>query len=436
MLVSHASLKLNKPHRRNAFRRPDPRLGWRSLDGNHYIEGCLEILEYTSFAAVSVLYVAGFATDYFEWDSDFQPLLWFLFYAFFIALLESKGKYVWWFMLLFVIPSLLPTILYVFSSIPYWDLRTNGALVDPDTNDTTWATGDIGSAFFALLPSTTVGYGGIESLTVATGFAKDPGYSVPKGTVAAVWTLFISNIALVLVTAALPPGLDETSSLFLRPRIKLGPWIFSSIVRVAHDSSPNNGHGIWMFYPICSTDPSNGRLEFIAVVSRNQRAKDNQASDDYVVDLWLFSLCRFVRESEIPSHASEHFDLAASICYASQTYGFVLLRTTYKIDTTGYKSPYGICGAYYVWLVSLCLFLSIAGGFQGDDGIAIVSTVVFLDVMTVYYRFGCQANQIVSQDEYASIFKFSVMKFNKEEIQPIVQRSKCQYDSKNANPNK
>ncbi|CAK4080190.1 unnamed protein product, partial [Aphanomyces euteiches] len=34
--------------------------------------------------------------------------------------------------------------------------------------------------------------------------------------------------------------------------------------------------------------------------------------------------------------------VAASICYATQTYGFVLLRTTYKIDTTGYKSPFGL----------------------------------------------------------------------------------------------
>ncbi|CAK4072204.1 unnamed protein product [Aphanomyces euteiches] len=105
--------------------------------------------------------------------------------------------------------------------------------------------------------------------------------------------------------------------------------------------------------------------------------------------------------------------VAAAICYASQTYGFVLLRTSYKIETSGYKSPYGLLGAYYVWLVSFLLFLSIAGGFQDDEGIAILSTIGFIAVMSIYYRFGCQASQSVSQEEYASIFKFSVMKFNK-----------------------
>ncbi|CAK4267622.1 unnamed protein product [Aphanomyces euteiches] len=108
--------------------------------------------------------------------------------------------------------------------------------------------------------------------------------------------------------------------------------------------------------------------------------------------------------------------VAASICYATQTYGFVLLRTTYKIDTTGYKSPFGLLGAYYVWFVSFLLFLSIAGGFQGDDGIAIISTAVFVAVVTTYYRFGCQDRQTVSDEEYASIFKFSVMRFNKQRL--------------------
>ncbi|CAK4072351.1 unnamed protein product [Aphanomyces euteiches] len=379
-----------------------------------FILGCLEILEYTSFAAVSVLYVAGFATDYFEWDPDFQPLIWFLFYAFFIALLESKGKYVWWFMLLFVIPSLLPTILYVFSSIPYWDLRTNGALIDPDTNDTTWATGDIGSAFFALLPSTTVGYGGIESLTVATGFAKDPGYSVPKGTVAAVWTLFVSNIALVLVAAALPPGLEETSTYdyFLDQGLNLGLG-FSPQLSEWLMIPAQMGMAFGFFIPYARLTQAMADSNLLPSMFGIKGQKTTKRAM-IMSSLFGYFLC-------VVSYLSPKFQatlqnisiVAASICYASQTYGFVLLRTTYRIDTTGYKSPYGIAGAYYVWFVSLCLFLSIAGGFQGDDGIAIVSTIVFLVVMTVYYRFGCLDSQTVSQEEYASIFKFSVMKFNK-----------------------
>ncbi|CAK4252291.1 unnamed protein product, partial [Aphanomyces euteiches] len=68
-----------------------------------FLLGCLEILEYTSFSSVSILFVANYITDYFMWPPNYQPIMWFLFYAVFITLLESKGKYVWCFMLIFVV---------------------------------------------------------------------------------------------------------------------------------------------------------------------------------------------------------------------------------------------------------------------------------------------------------------------------------------------
>ncbi|CAK4818810.1 unnamed protein product, partial [Aphanomyces euteiches] len=379
-----------------------------------FVLGCLEILEYTSFASVSVLYVVGFATDYFGWNPSYQPLLWFLFYAVFIVLLESKGRYVWRFMLVFVVLCLLPSVLYVFGSICYMDLKTNGALIDLDTNATTWATGDLGSAFFSLLPSTTVAYGGIESLTVVTGFAKDPAYSIPKATVAAVWTLFVSNIALVLVAAALPPGLDTTASdgYFLDRGLNLA-FGFSSDLSEWLMIPAQMGMAFGFFIPYArltqAMADSNLLPAFIRVKGQKTTRRAMIVSSAFGYFLCLISYFSPEFEATLQNISI----VAASICYSSQTYGYVLLRTSYKIETTGYKSPYGLVGAYYVWFVSFLLFLSIAGGFQGDDGIAILSTIVFLAVMSIYYRFGCQATQTVSQEEYASIFRFSVMKFNR-----------------------
>ncbi|CAK4631367.1 hypothetical protein LEN26_014623 [Aphanomyces euteiches] len=373
-----------------------------------FVLGCLEILEYTSFASVSVLYVVGFATDYFGWNPSYQPLLWFLFYAVFIVLLESKGRYVWRFMLVFVVLCLLPSVLYVFGSTSYMDLKTNGALIDPDTNATTWATGDLGSAFFSLLPSTTVG---IESLTVVTGFAKDPAYSIPKATVAAVWTLFVSNIALVLVAAALPPGLDTIArdDYFLDRGLNLA-FGFSPDLSEWLMIPAQMGMAFGFFIPYArltqAMADSNLLPAFIRVKGQKTTRRAMIVSSAFGYFLCLISYFSPEFEATLQNISI----VAASICYASQTYGFVLLRTSYKIETTGYKSPYGLVGAYYVWLVSFLLFLSIAGGFQGDDGTAIASTVVFIGIMTVYYHFGCQTTQTVSPEEYASIFKFSVMK--------------------------
>ncbi|KAG9399041.1 hypothetical protein AC1031_012476 [Aphanomyces cochlioides] len=354
-----------------------------------FMLGCLEILEYTSFAAVSVLYVINFTVDYFGWDVNFEPLICSIRLAFHARL------YVF---------CLLPTILYVFGSIPYWDLKSNGALIDPDTNSTMWATGDISSAFFALLPSTTVGYAGIESLTVVTGFAKDPAVIVPKGTVAAVWTLFVSNIALVLVAAALPPGLDTTASddYFLDRGLNLA-FGFSPDLSEWLMIPAQMGMAFGFFIPYARLTQAMADSNLLAAFIRVKGQKTTRRA--------MIVSSAFGPEFE--ATLQNISIVAGSICYASQTYGFVLLRTSYKIETTGYKSPYGLIGANYVWLVSFLLFLSIAGGFQGDDGIAIASTVVFIGIMTVYYPFGCQTTQTVSPEEYASILKFSVMKFNK-----------------------
>ncbi|CAK4481864.1 unnamed protein product [Aphanomyces euteiches] len=352
-----------------------------------FMLGCLEILEYTSFAAVS-----------------------------------SKGKYVWQFMLAFVFLCLLPTILYVFGSTPYWDLKSNGALIDPETNSTIWASGDINSAFFALLPSTTMGYAGIESLTVVTGFAKDPAVTVPKGTLAAVWTLFVSNIALVLVAAALPPGLDTTASddYFLDRGLNLA-FGFSPDLSEWLMIPAQMGMAFGFFIPYArltqAMADSNLLPAFIRVKGQKTTRRAMIVSSAFGYFLCLISYFSPEFEATLQNISI----VAASICYACQTYGFILLRTSYKIETTGYKSPYGLVGANYVWLVSFLLFLSIAGGFQGDDGIAIASTVVFIGIMTVYYHFGCQTTQTVSPEEYASIFKFSVMKFNKLQKSPFVR---------------
>ncbi|KAG9399046.1 hypothetical protein AC1031_012481 [Aphanomyces cochlioides] len=328
--------------------------------------------------------------------------MWLIFYAFFITLLESKGKYVWRFMLVFVVLCLLPTILYVFGSLPYVNVRSNGALIDPDTNATIWATGNLDSAFFAILPSTTVAYGGIESLTVVTGFVKD---SVPKGTVAAVWTLFVSNIALVLVAAALPPGLEATASddFFLDRGLSLGLG-FSRDLSQWLMIPAQMGMAFGFFIPYARLTQAMADSNLLPAFLRIQGQRTTKRA----------MIISSALGPKFQATLQNISIVAASICYASQTYGFVLLRTTYKIDTSGYKSPYGLYGAYYVWFVSFLLFLSIAGGFQDDDGIAIISTVVFIAMMTGYYRFGCQERQTVSDEEHSSIFKFSVMRFNKQ----------------------
>ncbi|RQM25097.1 hypothetical protein B5M09_010913 [Aphanomyces astaci] len=389
-----------------------------------FLLSSLELLEYTSFASVSVLYVTEFATTFFNWNEDYQPILWLLFYAVFIFILESRGKYVWWFMLVFVVLCLAPTVLFVCGSLSYVNFQANAILVDDATNETTWATGDISSAFFGILPSTTVGFAGVESLTVVTGFVKDPAVAVPKGTVAAVWTLFVSNIALILVLASLPPGLATTSTdeYFLDRGLSLGLGMSSGLSEwLMMPAQMGMAFGFFIPYARLTQAMADSNLLPSCLRLKGQpntgRAMIVASGFGYLICLVSFYSPKFKQTLQNISI------LAGTICYAGQTLGFVMLRTTYKIDTAGYTSPYGLVGAYYVWVVFLCLFVSIAGGFQGDSCIAVASTFGFVVVLTLYYVLGCQKSQTVSKEEYTSIFKFSVMKFNKNRSKKTKRRS-------------
>ncbi|KAF0694594.1 hypothetical protein As57867_014490, partial [Aphanomyces stellatus] len=112
-----------------------------------FILGCLELLEYISMASVSVLYVANFITTTYNWDENLQPLIWLVFYVVFIAILNIPGRYLYSFLFVFnFVGILVPTLLFIVSALPHTDFAANAVVVDPDTNATTWAAGDIATS--------------------------------------------------------------------------------------------------------------------------------------------------------------------------------------------------------------------------------------------------------------------------------------------------
>ncbi|RLN92241.1 hypothetical protein DYB28_006821 [Aphanomyces astaci] len=389
-----------------------------------YILSCLEVLEYTSYASVAVLYVTDFVTTHLKMNSQYQPLVWLLFYAICISFVESRGKYMWRCMLFLLAASLLPGILFIFGSLPYVDFKKNAVLHNFYNDDTTWATGTISTAFFGILPSTTVGFAGVESLTVVTGFVKDPAVAVPKGTVAAVWTLFVSNVAMVLVLASLPPGLEiiATDEFCLNRGLYLGMGFTSRVAEwIMIPAQIGTAVGFSIPYARLTQAMADSNLLPAWLGLRGQQTTLRAM---IVASAFGYCLCFVSFYSPMFKMTLQNISIVAGMMsYMGQTMGFVMLRTSYKIETKGYKSPYGLVGAYYVFLVFFCVIVSIAGGFQMDKGIAIVSTIGFILILTAYYVLVCRKVQTVSKEEYQSIFKFSVMKFNKSRSKKSKKRT-------------
>ncbi|OQR88887.1 hypothetical protein THRCLA_10044 [Thraustotheca clavata] len=58
------------------------------------------------------------------------------------------------------------------------------------------------------------------------------------------------------------------------------------------------------------------------------------------------------------------------------------------------------------------LAISIIGKLQNDNDRAITMLLVFFIALTIYYFYACKGCPTISKDEYTSVFRFTIIKFN------------------------
>ncbi|EQC30696.1 hypothetical protein SDRG_11749 [Saprolegnia diclina VS20] len=178
-----------------------------------FLVGFLELLEYVTYTSVSVLFMSDFMTTTYGVEKAWEPLLWAIYYAVTTSLILLRGKHFWRFCLVLAAACVVPPLVYCVASIGHTDFATYGPLqIGNASEQEVWAAGDLGAAYFAWLPYTTWAYAGVECLTLVTSVTKDAKTSMPKGLMAATYTLFVFNVALVCIVSALPPGLAATAS--------------------------------------------------------------------------------------------------------------------------------------------------------------------------------------------------------------------------------
>ncbi|KDO29663.1 hypothetical protein SPRG_05615 [Saprolegnia parasitica CBS 223.65] len=376
-----------------------------------FVVGFVELLEYVASAACSVGYVADFVTAAFAWDDHWKPLIWFVFYAVSIAVFQLPGRIYWRLMVLFAFVCAIPMLLVVVAGCMYGDLAQNGAYRD-DPLAPVWATGTITTAYFAWLPYTTWGYAGVESLTLIAGDTKEPKRTLPRGMLCAVVTLFCSNMSMVFVVPSLPPGIASAVNATFPLNNGLGMLGISETVGqwLILPAQMGMAAGFFLQYAHLTQSLANSNMLPACLGLKNQATT---LKPMVAASAFGYLLCTLSHLSPAFEKALQNlFLLAATFCYSAQLIGFGMLRTTYRCDSKEFTSPFGIPGAVFAGSVYLLLALSIAGGFQGDDGVAVASFAAFLLLLLIYYHTVCKSTQTLTKDEYAAVFKFSVIKYN------------------------
>ncbi|OQR97901.1 Amino Acid-Polyamine-Organocation (APC) Family [Achlya hypogyna] len=380
-----------------------------------YMVGFLELLEYTACTSVSLLYVSRFVTVEFDLDQRLEPLIWLVYFVFVTSFFQLRGKIMWNFMVLLAVVCAVPAILFIFGALKFANLPKYGYYLDVDNKTRIWASGTMGSAYFAWLPYTTWAFAGVECLSLVTDMTVEPKVTIPRGMLSAVWVLFLFDVSLICLVPALAPGIATATK---------ADYLLNQGFAMAYGIS--DSLGAWLILPAQFgmaagfTIPSARLVQALADSTLLPEWMGLKATGKGSMwkSLVFSAACSFVLcvlgylSSDFSSALQDVFILAASFCYTAQIVGFILLRTTYKAASDGYMSPYGIPGAVAAISVYGLLALSIIGGFQGDHGVAICAMLVFVGILTAYYYWACKDRQTISKDEYASIFRFTIIKFN------------------------
>ncbi|EQC26701.1 hypothetical protein SDRG_15486 [Saprolegnia diclina VS20] len=385
-----------------------------------YLVGCMELLEYAASSSVSVNFLGEFITGKLNLDVRYEPVVWLVYFVLVNGFFKLRGQLMWNLLVVFALLCVLPAVLFIAGTIPFANLAQYGYVLNNETDPPThiWASGNLATAYFAWLPYTTWAYAGVESLSLVTDMTGEPKKAIPRGMLGAVWTLFVLNVSMVCLVPSLPPGIVSATS---------ATYPLNAGFALAYGKSDTLG--AWLIVPAQVgmaagfVLPSARLLQALADstllpqwLGLKQTVSANGGGSWRALtlsSLFSFLLCVCSYASPAFSSALQNtFLLAGCFSYIAQMIGFILLRTTYKAESHGYKSPFGVPGAVFACTVYCLLGLSIVGGFQGDNGTAALAGLAYVTLLTGYYFYACKDRQTISKDEYASIFRFTIIKFN------------------------
>lgn len=402
-----------------------------------FIVGCLEFLEYTVYTSASVLYIGNSLCNLMNADLNYQPLIWFIFYAISLSICIKGGRYLWNFVILLGVVSLGILLIYCFGSLKYVSFEKyapmyalnnlNNVPLDDDTSFTAvddsqtlpfndprnWFIDGFGG-FINTLAYSTWAYGGIESLALVASNCRDAKTAIPYGSIAAVLTLFFANVFIIFVATSMPPGIQTTMALpaFMNVGFELMFKCTSAVANgIVLPSQFAMAFGFLLPYGrlLQSMASSNLVPSFFGL-------KHETDIDKAMIIGSVFGYLFCIIGAYIPAIASSNAlsnicILAGFLSYFAQLAGFVMLRTRYSAVERQFYSPVGIPGVIFAGIIFAFGTVSVAF-FQQDDYAAFISVFVLVALLTAYYYLFAKNTQILSKEEQDTVFKLHIINYN------------------------
>ena len=167
-----------------------------------FIIGCCETIEYMIYVATSAISLGEMLASVNESWSNYQPLIWLVFYVSALFVHIKGGRIFWRTNFLLAIVSIVIIIIFICGSGHYGSFTKNAPV-----NGDEWFIGGM-SRFMAVLPIAGWFFVGVEALNFACSDIDDPEINIPWGQLSCITTLNITAFLVLFMSCSLPIGTD------------------------------------------------------------------------------------------------------------------------------------------------------------------------------------------------------------------------------------
>ena len=416
-----------------------------------FLMACLEVCEYLSYTSMAGVAVSSFICDEFAISYDYIPLLLVGYYVGVMVFAYSGGRIFWTMLTSLGIFCLIIGLIYVFGASRHTDitrasLGRNTASTSALTN---WFAGGL-AGFMSTLPTTSWAFGGIECTALLTDMIDKPTENYPKGAISSVLTLFVMMILMLFIGSASMPGFTngflETSFLMdygfasfgVPPRpaqwfVIIGQYAMAfgfllpagKLLQAMADSNLlpqwfmlSHHHG--------SSHSVGDSSATSATATTGTPPTTNVAASTPTLRPSLFLACFISYCFAIINYYQPEFNVTnigvvcGFITYLSTLYAFTKLRADFSNIHREFRSPFGIIGAMYAFIIFILGIISIIG-FYEDDYTAICVVMICV-ILTGYYFLFAVKTQILSDSEQKSLLVLYVMVMNRRMRQSLHDR--------------
>lgn len=376
-----------------------------------FIVASFELMEYITYISFSVVYISDFFCSHMDWDAAYSPLICLLFYLIASVFILDEDRLFWGFVCAIGLVSLTILLIYCFGSLGYVNFIDNASFHHDHSNPsatTNWFAGGM-TAYMHILPFTTWGFGGVESLALLTDMADNPRVNLTYGMAYATVTLFVCMIFIMFVSASLPPGMNDYKDMefFMDAgwqRIGVNSNSAEWLIIPAQIAM---AFGFFMPATRLMYAMAHSNLFPDKIGLKSIHGKKLALLYTCVISYFLCLVTIYVPQVDLTNIPI----LLAQVTYISDLYAFYRMRVDVQNRTQKFYNPFGLVGAGIAAIVFLLTAVS-AIAFQ-DTYYDIIYVFVYWIFLTLGYYAFAKHHQVFSDDEQKSLLVLHVIQNNK-----------------------